>query len=60
MIHGLNTGLLGMLEGGTRLIIVPPEEAYGDEEATSARGVTIPPGSILVFEVTADAVNPPA
>lgn len=59
-VPGLNAGLIGMLEGGTRLIIVPPEQAYGDEERTSAQGVEIPAGSILVFEVTADVVNPPA
>jgi FKBP-type peptidyl-prolyl cis-trans isomerase FkpA len=59
VIRGFNPGLVGMLEGGTRLMIIPPEQAYGDEEASSGRGVKIPAGSILVFEVVADMVTPP-
>jgi len=53
-LPGFNTGILGMRPGGTRLIILPPEQAYGDREV----GI-IPPGSILVFEVTMDEVVPP-
>lgn len=55
VIPGFGQGLLGMQPGGTRLIVVPPELAYGDEGV----GI-IPPGAILVFRVTLDDVIPPS
>jgi FKBP-type peptidyl-prolyl cis-trans isomerase FkpA len=58
-IPGLNLALLGLQEGGTRLMVIPPGQAYGDEDRTSPQGVRIPAGSILVFEITADVVTPP-
>lgn len=45
-IVGLQEGLVGMPEGGTRRLIIPPELAYGGQNHP-----LIPPGSILVFEV---------
>jgi FKBP-type peptidyl-prolyl cis-trans isomerase len=45
-ISGFDTGTRGMLVGGTRRLIIPPEEGYGDRQNGS-----IPPGSILIFEV---------
>lgn len=54
-VQGFNLGVLGMQEGGTRLIVVPPELAYGDEEVGS-----IPPGAILVFRVKLDTLVPPS
>jgi FKBP-type peptidyl-prolyl cis-trans isomerase FkpA len=53
-IEGLNLGLLGMQQGGTRKLVIPPALAYGDKEV----GI-IPPGSILVFEVTLDDLTVP-
>lgn len=47
VIPGFEQGMLQMLEGGKRKIIVPPALGYG---STSFTGV--PAGSILVFEVT--------
>ncbi len=58
-IPGFNPGILGMNEGGTRLLIIPPEQAYGDRERRSATGVTIPAGSILVMEVVLEQVSLP-
>ncbi len=58
-IPGFNPGILGMNEGGTRLLVIPPEQAYGDRERRSAAGVTIPPGSILVMEVMLTRVSLP-
>ena len=51
VIRGWEEGMLGMLVGGSRRIVIPPSLAY----AGQARG-SIPAGSILVFEVTLDGV----
>lgn len=58
-IPGFNPGILGMNEGGTRLLVIPPGQAYGDRERRSAVGVTIPPGSILIMEVMLTQVSLP-
>jgi FKBP-type peptidyl-prolyl cis-trans isomerase FkpA len=49
VIRGWDEGLIGLKEGGKRLLIIPPEKAYG---AAGAPGGKIPPNSALVFEVT--------
>jgi FKBP-type peptidyl-prolyl cis-trans isomerase FkpA len=54
---GLEDGLLNMLTGGTRQIIVPPEQGYGGLEQIGNTGVTIPGGSILVYVVTLNGVS---
>ncbi|MBM4183299.1 MAG: hypothetical protein FJ207_03635 [Gemmatimonadetes bacterium] len=46
-IPGFSIGLAGMMEGGKRLMIIPPALGYGNDPPPGA----IPPGSILVFEV---------
>ena len=46
VVRGFEDGLVGMLVGGTRLIIVPPDLGYGALTVGS-----IPAGSILIFEV---------
>lgn len=46
VIRGWDEGLVGMREGGRRLLIISPEYGYGN------RGVgSIPPDSTLIFEV---------
>jgi FKBP-type peptidyl-prolyl cis-trans isomerase len=47
VIRGWDQGVIGMKEGGQRLLVIPSELAYGDKGA----GGKIPPNSVLVFEV---------
>jgi len=49
VIKGWDEGVVGMKEGGERLLVIPPDKAYG---ATGAGSGLIPPNATLVFEVT--------
>lgn len=55
VIPGFRDGIIGMLEGGTRLMVVPPEQAYGSQGS----GSIIPPGAILVFRVELNSTETP-
>ena len=48
VIQGWDEGLVGMKEKGKRLLVIPPNKAYGTREFPDGR---IPPGSTLVFEI---------
>lgn len=48
---GWNEGLLGIRQGGRRLVVIPPEDAYG-----STGQAAIGPDETLVFVVDAVAV----
>lgn len=52
VITGWEFGLLGMKEGGTRRLTVPPTLAYGSNEIKDVEGETlIPAHSTLVFDI---------
>lgn len=55
VIPGWDQGFMGMREGGTRTLIIPPSLAYGSQ------GIgPIPPNATLTFEVTLLKVAHPA
>lgn len=53
VIEGWEKGILGMKVGGKRILIIPPNMAYGDQ----AVGDVIPANSTLKFEVELVDVN---
>lgn len=55
VIQGWDKGVVGMKPGGRRLLILPPELAYGDAGA----GTDIKPGETLVFVVDLISATPP-
>jgi len=55
-LAGIQIGMLGQQEGGTRLLVVPPEWGYG---SLSFENSPIYPGAILIFRVQLDSIVSP-
>ena len=53
VIKGFEEGLVGLKQGGSRRIIIPAALAYG----SAGRPPTIPPNSVLIFDVTMVSVR---
>lgn len=52
VIRGWDAGLMGMREGGQRMLVVPSSHGYG-----ARRTGTVPPNSVLVFVVELQRVR---
>jgi peptidylprolyl isomerase len=57
-LKSFEQGISSMRERGKRVIVIPPELAYGEKEYES-QDVFIPPNSILIFEVSVMWVREP-
>jgi peptidylprolyl isomerase len=55
LIPGFEQGVVGMKEGGERLLIVPPQLGYGPNDYRD-----IPGGSTLLFDITANDAGGPS
>lgn len=51
-VPGFRDGIVGMTEGESKTLVIPPELAYGDQQTGP-----IPPNSTLTFEVTLHEVK---
>uniref|UniRef100_A0A023GFZ1 peptidylprolyl isomerase n=1 Tax=Amblyomma triste TaxID=251400 RepID=A0A023GFZ1_AMBTT len=54
-VKGLEEGLVGCKKNSRKLLIVPPSHGYGSKGS----GTTIPPNSVLVYDVTVISVGKP-
>jgi FKBP-type peptidyl-prolyl cis-trans isomerase len=52
LIDGWELGVAGMMSGGTRVMLIPPELGYG----SSGNG-PIPPGAVLHFRIELDSIT---
>ena len=50
VIKGFNDGIIGMAVGGTRVVTIPPDQAYGAAGAVTP-ATTIPPNATLIFQI---------
>lgn len=60
-VQGVEQGVIGMLEGGVRRLIIPPALAYGSQARTAEPGsgfANIPANSTLIYDITLIQANP--
>jgi FKBP-type peptidyl-prolyl cis-trans isomerase len=55
-LAGIQLGMLGQIEGGSRLLLVPPEWGYGSLDFRPDGPIY--PGAILIFHVQLDSIVP--
>lgn len=56
-ISGLEDGIINMLTGGTRQLVIPPNRAFGGAGTVDLSGnVVIPGGAVVIYEVTVDSI----
>lgn len=54
LIEGFEQGVIGMRNGGSRRVIIPPHLGYGSEaQRNSAGEIVIPANSTLVYDIEA-------
>ena len=53
VIQGWELGILGMKVGEKKTLVIPPEQAYGEQGVPGA----IPPNATLIFEVELLSIN---
>jgi FKBP-type peptidyl-prolyl cis-trans isomerase FkpA len=54
LIEGYEQGVIGMRNGGTRRLIVPPHLGYGSEPVRNSAGeIVIPGNSTLIYDIEA-------
>jgi len=52
LIDGIEQGVIGMKEGGTRRLIIPPSLGFGAEDRKDANGAVIVPGnSTVIYDI---------
>ena len=62
VIAGFRNGVVGMLVGGSRKLVIPSDQGYGGSSQKNpvTREITIPRQSTLIFNVTLIKVHTPA
>lgn len=55
---GVEEGISAMRSGGKRILVIPPDLAFGEEGATLSDGI-VPPGATLVYEIELKRVSIP-
>ena len=59
LIEGMRHGMIGMVGGGQRKLVIPSALGYGGRSVEGSNGVTIPRQSTLVFDITLITVHNP-
>ncbi len=54
LIEGFEQGVIGMRNGGTRRLIIPPQLGYGSEAQRNLAGeIVVPANSTLIYDIEA-------
>lgn len=59
VLPGFAEGVVGLRDGGSRTLIIPPNLGYGSQPQTDAAGnVIVPANSTLIFDVSFPPLSP--